>query len=264
MAPAAHAFADEFPEAELWHLLDDRLVSGRRRARAGSPRRCSGRMSTLIQYAVDGGADAVQLSCSMYGPGRRRRGRGPARDGAGLGPGHVRRTSRADHPSGSASSARWTPRPPTAPQRLGAAWLQEAGVDTEIEHRSSPARPRPPAPATWSPSTQLLVDAADDLAQQVDLIVLAQYSLAPALRRVGRATWPSRCSARRTWPPSTLARATGREPIDDRARAASPTTSPAAPTSRRPCAAPACRSRCCSASPTRDAASRTPTPWSSR
>ncbi len=67
VAPAQAAFADEFPDAELWHLLDDRLVMDADAAGGLTPA-LRDRMSTLIQYAVDGGADAVQLSCSMYGP----------------------------------------------------------------------------------------------------------------------------------------------------------------------------------------------------
>jgi Asp/Glu/hydantoin racemase len=67
MAPAVAAFGERFPEADLWHLLDDRLVSDAERAGGLVPplRR---RMLSLIGHALSGGADGVLLTCSMYGP----------------------------------------------------------------------------------------------------------------------------------------------------------------------------------------------------
>ncbi|MBE1536948.1 Asp/Glu/hydantoin racemase [Actinomadura algeriensis] len=67
MAPAAQGLCEGFPEARPWHLLDDRLVSEADSAGGTTPalRR---RMLALIDHAVRGGADAVLLSCSMYGP----------------------------------------------------------------------------------------------------------------------------------------------------------------------------------------------------
>ncbi|MYV96179.1 aspartate/glutamate racemase family protein [Streptomyces sp. SID1034] len=66
MAPAAEALGAGFPEAELWHLLDDRLLSD-----ADGPAGLSGplraRMRRLVEHAVAGGADAVLLTCSLYG-----------------------------------------------------------------------------------------------------------------------------------------------------------------------------------------------------
>ncbi|HWH92648.1 MAG TPA: hypothetical protein VNT03_02205 [Baekduia sp.] len=64
--PATLAFAEHFPEADLWHILDDRLSSDADRAGGMTPE-LRRRMLALIEYAVDGGADGVQLSCSMYG-----------------------------------------------------------------------------------------------------------------------------------------------------------------------------------------------------
>jgi hypothetical protein len=66
--PAAHgAFADRFPDARLWNLLDDRLLPDAAAA-DGLTEPLRGRMRTLIRHAVDGGADAVLLTCSMFGP----------------------------------------------------------------------------------------------------------------------------------------------------------------------------------------------------
>ncbi|GAA2143912.1 aspartate/glutamate racemase family protein [Actinomadura napierensis] len=67
MAPAARGLAREFPEAAAWHLLDDRLV-GEADAAGGMTGPLRLRMLRLIDHAVQEGADAVLLSCSMYGP----------------------------------------------------------------------------------------------------------------------------------------------------------------------------------------------------
>lgn len=66
MAPAADALRTGFPEAQVWHLLDDRLLSDA--ADAGGPTApLRARMRRLIEHAVAGGADAVVLTCSLYG-----------------------------------------------------------------------------------------------------------------------------------------------------------------------------------------------------
>ncbi|MFE9534523.1 hypothetical protein [Streptomyces sp. NPDC006691] len=66
MAPAADALRTGFPEAQVWHLLDDRLLSDA--AGAGGPTApLRARMRRLIEHAVAGGADAVLLTCSLYG-----------------------------------------------------------------------------------------------------------------------------------------------------------------------------------------------------
>lgn len=67
VGPAKAAIAAGFPEATVWSLLDDRLVTDAEAAGGLTPQ-LSTRMATLIDYAVNGGADAVLLACSMYGP----------------------------------------------------------------------------------------------------------------------------------------------------------------------------------------------------
>lgn len=67
VAPAKAALAEGFPEATVWSLMDDRLISDAEAAGGLTPE-LSARMASLIDYAVKGGADAVLLSCSMYGP----------------------------------------------------------------------------------------------------------------------------------------------------------------------------------------------------
>jgi Asp/Glu/hydantoin racemase len=66
IGPAVAAFAEEFPAARPWHLMDDRLAGDADRAgRLTAPLRR--RMLSLIAHSVDGGADGVLLTCSMYG-----------------------------------------------------------------------------------------------------------------------------------------------------------------------------------------------------
>lgn len=65
--PVATAFREVYPEADLWHLVDDRLVKDADEAGGLTPQ-LAGRMASIIGYAVVNGADAVQLACSMYGP----------------------------------------------------------------------------------------------------------------------------------------------------------------------------------------------------
>jgi len=64
MTPANSAFADEFPEARLWNILDDRLQDD------ADPRGVTGslaeRMHRLIDHAVTEGADAILLTCPVY------------------------------------------------------------------------------------------------------------------------------------------------------------------------------------------------------
>ena len=67
MAPARAAFADRFPQARVWNLLDDLLIVQVEEAGSLTPA-LRGRMERLIEHAVSGGADAVLLTCSMYGP----------------------------------------------------------------------------------------------------------------------------------------------------------------------------------------------------
>ncbi|WIY81889.1 aspartate/glutamate racemase family protein [Propionimicrobium sp. PCR01-08-3] len=67
MAPAAGAMSEAFPEAEVWNVLDDRLIKDANAA-GGLTAQLAGRMGELIDYTIEHGAQGVLLSCSMYGP----------------------------------------------------------------------------------------------------------------------------------------------------------------------------------------------------
>ncbi|WP_076258562.1 aspartate/glutamate racemase family protein [Intrasporangium flavum] len=64
--PARSGLGAAFPEADPWMLLDDRLIRDAQAAGEVTPA-LNQRMLDLIAYAVAAGADAVLLSCSMYG-----------------------------------------------------------------------------------------------------------------------------------------------------------------------------------------------------
>lgn len=67
IAPAVDAFRARFPEAELWNLLDDKLL-GDLETEGGMTAALESRMHELIRYAATAGADGVLLTCSQYGP----------------------------------------------------------------------------------------------------------------------------------------------------------------------------------------------------
>lgn len=64
--PIRRAFSERFPAAILWNLLDDRLLIVADE-RGGVTPELQERMRRLIDHAVTEGADAVLLSCSLYG-----------------------------------------------------------------------------------------------------------------------------------------------------------------------------------------------------
>lgn len=65
--PAQAAIAAELPDADVWNILDDRLLVDAD-ARGGLDDALRDRMNRLIAHAVSEQADAVLLTCSLYGP----------------------------------------------------------------------------------------------------------------------------------------------------------------------------------------------------
>lgn len=188
MAPAVTAFDDEFPGADLWHLLDNRLVSDADAA-GGLTESLHARMTTLIQYAVDGGADAVQLSCSMYGP--------VAQDAAQRLPIAVLASDQAmfDHvaalqPKRVAVLASLASAGADSAERLRV-WLGDRGVDADIDAHVVAGAATAASAGDTDELARLLIDAAVDIEDSADVVVLAQYSLAPAVRAIaGRVRRP--------------------------------------------------------------------------
>lgn len=64
--PARDAFAETYPQATLWNILDDRLLQDAA-DRGGVTPDLSDRMARLIDHAVAEGAEGILLTCSLYG-----------------------------------------------------------------------------------------------------------------------------------------------------------------------------------------------------
>jgi len=64
--PATEALSERFPRAEVWNILDDRLLSDADAAGGLTPE-LRARMNQLIDHALMGGASSVLLTCSLYG-----------------------------------------------------------------------------------------------------------------------------------------------------------------------------------------------------
>lgn len=182
MGPVAAGFADAFPGAELWHLLDDRLVTEADAAGGLTPA-LRDRMTSLIEYAVRGGAQAVQLACSMYGPVATAA-RQPvpvlAADQA------LFDAVLAVKPGKVAVIASLRPAAADSTARLGTA-LADAGLDVRIEPVVVGDAFTAAAEGDTERMVSLLSDAAARVADHADVIVLAQYSLAPAVGALGAA-----------------------------------------------------------------------------
>lgn len=181
MAPVTSAFTHLCGDADLWHLLDDRLVSDAERA-GGLTDSLRERMTVLIDYAVGGGADAVQLACSMYGPV----------------------ATAAQHPVPVLASdqamfdevVRGRARSVTVLASLDAAAEDSVQRLTEALSRAG-QRPRIEPVVSHEAKEASAADDVGELgaalartvsAVDSDVVVLAQYSLAPALDRVRAAT----------------------------------------------------------------------------
>jgi hypothetical protein len=180
--PMEQAFADDFPAADLWHLVDDRLVKDADRAGGLTPE-LAGRMRTLIQYALNGGADAVQLACSMYGPVTTQVPAAVpilAADQAmfdrvvELAPRHV------------VVLASLAPAAHDSEQRLRDLF-EQAGLAPVVESVVVEGAAAAAAADDAHTLSRLLVEAAASLEDSVDVIAFAQYSLAAAADAVAHA-----------------------------------------------------------------------------
>ncbi|SCL18698.1 hypothetical protein GA0074692_0455 [Micromonospora pallida] len=65
--PAEAAFAELFPAARVWNILDDHLLQAAAGQRRITPD-LANRMGRLVRHALAGRADGILLTCSLYGP----------------------------------------------------------------------------------------------------------------------------------------------------------------------------------------------------
>lgn len=183
--PVERAFADLFPQARLWNILDDRLLQSADDVGGLTPA-LESRMHRLIRHALLEGADAILLTCSIYGSAIR-----TMPETAGV---PVQAADEASFDSvvakgyrsvGLVSSAR----APLADSvtRL-TAHVGAAGADIEIH----PVEAFGAFDAARSGDVELLAGtlatAVADIVSSVDVILLGQYSLAPAAQRLSELT----------------------------------------------------------------------------
>ncbi|WP_448616473.1 AroM family protein [Modestobacter sp. URMC 112] len=181
MAPARAAFAERFPQARLWNLLDDLLISQAEEAGEITPslRR---RMERLIEQARDGGADAVLLTCSMYGS-------------------VAHEVAAAQAPLMASDDAVFAAVTALAPQEVAVLGPVAAGVQDTVrrleEHLGDASTSvrglvvdgaAAAAAAGDLPSLEAcMVEAARTVERDVDAIVIGQFSITPAASAVAAA-----------------------------------------------------------------------------
>jgi Asp/Glu/hydantoin racemase len=183
IGPAAAALAAAFPEAEVWNILDDKLLADATDCR-GIDGPLHARMTRLIKHALAEGADGILLTCSMYGP--------------------VAHDTQAEIPVLAPDQAAFDDLASgTYGKILVIASLESALTDTVARLRESLLRAGKQTtvagiavPAAFTAAqhgdqaelTGSVIAGAKDSAIRPDAIFLAQYSLAPATEALATAT----------------------------------------------------------------------------
>lgn len=171
--PAERAFAEHFPAAQTWNILDDRLISDALEAGEVTAE-LSDRMSALIDYAVGHGADGVLLTCSMYSTVAH-----AVAPSAG-----IPVLGSDDAAFADAAAAGFTrialvaslPVPLADARARLDAFLSERDVDVEIVDVLAPEAVAPAAAADAGALARALYDAVRSIAE-LDAVLLAQYSI---------------------------------------------------------------------------------------
>jgi hypothetical protein len=178
MAPAVAAFGERFPEAGLWHLLDDRLVTDAERA-GGLVAPLRRRMLSLIGHAISGGADGVLLTCSMYGPVARLAAQLWDRPVTGSDEAMYERVA-AERPARVAVLGSLETAVADSTGRLRQVLAERDGAGTEVVGVLCPGAAAASRDGDNAALLASLRSAAEPLAGKVDLFLLGQYSLTPA------------------------------------------------------------------------------------
>ncbi|WP_156252343.1 hypothetical protein [Pseudactinotalea terrae] len=181
IAPAEAGLAAEFPEAKPWNILDDQLLPDAAAA-GGLTEPLEERMRHLIRHAADNGAAAVLLTCSMYGP--------------------VAIDAHEKIPALAPDEAAFDAAVEGGYARVAVVASFEAAMTDSLDRFRVHARERGAAieatgvcvpgafgPAAAGDSGVVADEIVAALAgTDVDAILLAQYSLAPAAARIQEAT----------------------------------------------------------------------------
>jgi phosphohistidine swiveling domain-containing protein len=183
IAPATRALSAEFPEASVWNILDDRLQTDAT-ARGGVTPQLAQRVTRLIDHALAEGADGVLLTCSMYGP---------AADAFVASHVHVLAADDAafDEAVGGGFQrilvvASFDAALRDTEARFAAA-VARAGADLAVSGTVAAAAFDAAQAADDIVLLAALEDACRPFAGQVDAVLLAQYSLAPAAAALSEA-----------------------------------------------------------------------------
>lgn len=175
IGPATAALDELYPEAEVWNILDDRLLVDADE-RGGLDDALRARMTRLIDHALAEGADGVLLTCSLYGPVAS----------------ELRRTAPVLAPDEAAFAeiadagyarvlvvASFDGARDDSVARLRDA-LSRSGASTTVIGVAAPAAMAATKAKDAEALVAALIDACRPHAADVDAIFLAQYSLAPA------------------------------------------------------------------------------------
>lgn len=182
IAPARSALDDLYPEADVWNILDDRLLTDADE-RGGLDDALRARMVRLIDHALAEGADGVLLTCSLYGPVAT----GIRRDVPVLAPDEAAFQEIAEAGYGSVLVlASFEGAKDDSVERLEAT-LREAGANTTVTGIAVPAAMASTKAQDAQALLSALADAGAPHAARVDAVFLAQYSLAPAAHDLAQA-----------------------------------------------------------------------------
>lgn len=172
VAPATDAVHKAIPTATVWNVLDDRLITDATDLGAVTAR-LEERMERLIHHVIEGGAEAVLITCSLY---------------AHLGQRHIDGV-----PISGSDDAAFAATIAANPDRvLLVSSVQLAGEDSQTRLRRA-AGPQLPielvivseavgaaASGDYPRVAQLVHDQLSRIARPGDVVLFAQYSLAPA------------------------------------------------------------------------------------
>jgi phosphohistidine swiveling domain-containing protein len=182
IAPAVAGMNNVFPEAEVWNILDDKLLPDAD-ANGGLAAHLVERMNRLIDLALADGAAGVLLTCSIYGSVAH----GIKADVPVLSPDEAAFETALAGGYGKIlmvasfetalndSMARFT------------AFLQANGSTAKVLGEPVPAALTATKAGDISALTAALIEAVKPFVGSVDAVLLGQYSLAPAATAVEEA-----------------------------------------------------------------------------
>lgn len=178
IAPATGAVEKALPDAVVWNILDDRLITDATE-RGGVTPQLEARMRRLIEHAVTADADAVLITCSLY-----------AHLAVGdygvpvLGSDDAAFTQALDAAAGRiviVSSVELALE--DSCRRLSEA-ANAQGRDLTVVPVHVPGAREPAAAGDIARAAEIVRSAIAPVMREDDLLLFAQYSLSPAARQV--------------------------------------------------------------------------------